>query len=115
VWRFTPGIPEWGSERHFVEVDDAAPVAEKLDSGLVAIDGRSQAEYDAGHIEGALPLDRVGEVEVSTQLVLYGEGGRDGDLVETAITLEEAGYLVYLYTGGLADWVASGGATEQTP
>ncbi|MHC4473495.1 MAG: rhodanese-like domain-containing protein [Planctomycetota bacterium] len=112
VHRYTPGIANWSAERHFQEVSGHAAVSEKLSLGVEAVDDRTVAEYDAGHLPGARHIDQVGQIDVSTPIVLYGAGGPDGDLVETAISLEDSGYAVFLYSGGYADWVDGGNPVE---
>ena len=97
----TSGIPT-------VTVDEVpAPVPE----GVSIIDVRVQAEWDAGHIEGAthLPLEqlpqRLDELPEGQSLVVCKVGGRSSQAVGY---LMGQGYDVVNLDGGMLDWQAAG-------
>lgn len=93
-----PGTPEQASE-------EAASV--DLTDALV-IDVRTQPEYDAGHVEGAIliPYDVIGQriADVTTdkqqQLVVYCRTGRRSGIARRQ--LMQMGYVKVEDVGGLA-------------
>jgi rhodanese-related sulfurtransferase len=94
------------------------------DGSALVLDSRSQAEFDAGHIPGAHPLDgpasqRVALVErlvggdKSKRLVLYCNGPYCGASKRAAAQLAGAGFTnVQRYQLGMPVWRALGGTTE---
>ncbi len=88
-----------------------AGVPDPLPEALAVLDVREQAEYDAGHIDGAVhvPLmdlpDRVGEVSQGQTLVVCRVGGRSA---QATGWLAEQGYDVVNLDGGMLDWEAAG-------
>ncbi|WP_323792750.1 rhodanese-like domain-containing protein [Nocardioides sp.] len=86
-------------------------VPDPLPEGLAVLDVREQAEYDAGHVDGAVhvPLmdlpDRVGEVSQGQTLVVCRVGGRSA---QATGWLAEQGYDVVNLDGGMLDWEAAG-------
>ena len=88
-----------------------AAVPDPLPEELAVLDVREQAEYDHGHIPGAVhvPLmdlpDRIGEVSQGQTLVVCRVGGRSA---QATGWLAEQGYDVVNLDGGMLDWEAAG-------
>jgi rhodanese-related sulfurtransferase len=88
------------------------------------IDARDPAEYEAGHIPGALRLtnaeaqgepDRLKSLPVQGRpIIAYCEGGACEASIELARTLIDAGYQkVLVYSGGYPEWSAAGYPVER--
>jgi len=85
-------------------VDDEV---QPLPAGTVLVDVRSQGEFDAGHLEGALllPLDRIqADIERSvpdrsTPMVLYCRSGARSD--RACAVLAQMGYAKVTNGGGI--------------
>ena len=82
-------------------------------TGPVLIDVRSRAEYEAGHIPGALNIpyeevaERIGEVNAPDGVALYCMKGPRARKGEAALL--EAGYgPIFHVEGGLLAWRAAG-------
>lgn len=97
-------------------------VHDQQDAGRapVVIDVRSQAEYSAGHIPGAvhIPFDevaeRINEVDTSEGVVLYcmvGPRARKGE----AALLSAGQEKVFHLEGGFSAWQAAGLPTADGP
>ena len=97
-------------------------VHEQQDTGrsAVLIDVRSQAEYEAGHIPGAvhIPFDevaeRINEVDTSDGVVVYcmmGPRARKGE----AALLSAGQEKVFHLEGGFSAWQAAGLPTAEGP
>lgn len=89
-----------------VEIDDVPdPVP------VSVLDVREDAEWAAGHIDGAvhIPLGelpaRVGDLPDGQTLVVCKVGGRSAQAVAY---LAQQGYEVVNLAGGMADWAAAG-------
>lgn len=78
------------------------------DSPPLILDVRTQAEYDAGHVPGAIliPHDqlesRIGELGETRRLVLYCKSGRRAGLVQPI--LAKHGFKVKLLDGSWQAW-----------
>jgi hydroxyacylglutathione hydrolase len=88
--------------------------------GLVVLDVRGRAEWDEGHIPGAIhvPLgelqERMAEVPADQPVAVHCQGG--GRSAIAASVLEAAGrQAVSNVTGGFGEWVRSGLPTEDAP
>jgi rhodanese-related sulfurtransferase len=92
--------------------------------GALFLDARDPAEYEAGHIPGALRLtnveaqgepDRLKNLPVQGRpIIAYCEGGECEASMELARTLIEAGYpKVLVYLGGYPEWSAAGYPVER--
>ena len=83
-------------------------------SDVVYVDVRSDEEWAAGHVEGAIHIphtemaERYGELEQyeGKELVLYCRSGRRAGIAENV--LEEAGFENVSNAGGLSDLRAQG-------
>ncbi|GAA3819221.1 rhodanese-like domain-containing protein [Nocardioides panacisoli] len=86
-------------------------VPNPLPDGLAVVDVREPAEWEAGHIEGALhiPLSelvgRVGDLPDARTLVVCKVGGRSAQAVAY---LAQQGYDVVNLDGGMLDWHGAG-------
>jgi len=80
---------------------------------LVVLDVRTQAEYDDGHIEGAILIpvdeiaDRLGELSKDDEILVYcRSGNRSGTAVGI---MEEAGFSkIYHMNEGMNGWLVAG-------
>jgi rhodanese-related sulfurtransferase len=88
------------------------------------LDARDPAEYEAGHIPGAMRLtaaDLAAEPERAKTLpvagrpiIVYCEGGECEASLEVARVLVEGGYRkVLVYSGGFPEWSATGYPVER--
>ena len=92
-----------------VSAADAAALMESA-SDYILLDVRTQAEYDQGHIPGAvcIPNETIGTEEIPAlpdkdQLILvYCRSGRRSK--NAAAQLEEMGYTRIREFGGILDW-----------
>ena len=94
---------------------DVSALATALDNGAVPllVDVRSEAEYAAGHIEGALnvPIDqvdaRIAELgPKERELYVVCQSGRRSAMVSASLV--KRGYAPVEVTGGTAAWVSAG-------
>jgi rhodanese-related sulfurtransferase len=95
-----------------------------VDKSAIVLDSRPRAEFDAGHIPGAQPLDGPASTHVATaerlaggdksrRLVLYCNGPYCGASKRVAAQLVAAGFTgVQRYQLGMPIWRALGGPTE---
>jgi rhodanese-related sulfurtransferase len=92
--------------------------------GALFLDARDPAEFEEGHIPGAVRLTnaeaqndpgRVKALDVRGRpIIAYCEGGACEASLELARTLIEAGYRkVLVFTGGYPEWSAAGYAVER--
>lgn len=90
---------------------DAHTVAARLDQ-LQLVDVRQPAEWEAGHIEGALPIPReelagrIGELDRSRPVVTVCRAGTRGD--DAAEWLRGQGFDAQSLDGGLLSWKWAG-------
>jgi rhodanese-related sulfurtransferase len=79
--------------------------------GATLLDVRTQAEWTAGHLQGAthIPVDelssRMGELNRDSTVVAYCRSGRRAE--SSAKELRASGYDVYVL-GGMSDWDRAG-------
>ncbi len=98
-----------GGQAEYREIS-ADEAANMMVDGVVILDVRTQAEYDEGHIPGAvlLPSDevavRAGEIlpDKEQTILVYCRSGRRSALA--AQTLAELGYTAVYDFGGIQDW-----------
>jgi rhodanese-related sulfurtransferase len=102
-----------------------ATVKPFFDAGAALfLDARDPAEYEAGHIPGAIRLtnaDLASEPERAKTLpvagrpiIVYCEGGECEASLEVARALVEGGYRkVLVFTGGFPEWSAAGYPVER--
>ena len=98
-----------GARAEYREIT-AAEAADMMVEGVVILDVRTQAEYDEGHIPGAvlLPNDevaaRAGEVlpDKEQTILVYCRSGRRSALAAQA--LAELGYTAVYDFGGIQSW-----------
>jgi len=110
---YTPTLMNWDSGDYGdVTVAEASNlIGDKSD--LVILDVRTQAEYDDGHIEGAILIpvqelpDRLGELDKGDELLVYC---RTGNRSSTAVgILEDAGFTkIYHMSDGISTWISEG-------
>lgn len=80
---------------------------------LVILDVRTQAEYDDGHLEGAILIphtelaDRLDELNKSDELLVYC---RTGNRSSVAVgILKDAGFTkIYHLSNGITEWISEG-------
>ena len=95
-----------------VENVNAAKFAELASSGIKVIDVRTQGEYDAGHIPGAvnMPVDQIQTLAASLDpkqpvAVYCATGSRS---VSAADYLKQAGFTkIYNFTQGMVAWTGN--------
>lgn len=87
-----------------------------VDAGIALIfDARSQADYDAGHLPGALPFPDAKRAEFfpqyadiltpDQQAMIYCTGKTCDESLELCMFLIEQGHTnIALYLGGFSDW-----------
>ena len=111
---YTPTLMNWGDDGEYgdVTVEEASIlIGDKPD--LVILDVRTQAEYDTGHIEGAILIpntelsDRLDELDDSDELLVYCRtGNRSSGAVEI---LDDAGFnKIYHMNDGISTWISEG-------
>ena len=112
------------------EMPEAAPlsastVAEMMKQGAVVVDGRSSAQFGAGHIPGAINVQlssdefeqRVGWMTPNdAPLILITDSSEEAQtaiykMAFIALNTRVAGYL----TGGMASWIDAGNAVAVVP
>jgi rhodanese-related sulfurtransferase len=92
--------------------------------GALFVDARDQAEYDKGHIPGAIRLtnpeaqnepERVKALPVNGRpIIVYCEGGACEASLDLARFLIESGFKkVLVYMGGYPEWEAAGHAVTR--
>ena len=112
---YTPKLLNWGNEENGygdVSVEEAQMLIEEK-SSLVILDVRTVAEFDDGHIEGAINIpvdevaDRLSELDANDELLVYCRtGNRSGTAV---VILEDAGYTrIYHMHEGISAWIQRG-------
>ena len=113
---YTPKIMNWGEsdEGNYgdVSIQEAIELMEQK-SDLVIVDVRTVAEFDDGHIEGAInvPVDelatRLDELSKDDELLVYCRtGNRSGSAVTI---LSDAGYTkIYHMHEGISVWIQLG-------
>jgi len=104
---------------------ELSTVKKFFDAGAALfLDARDPAEYEAGHIPGALRMtrdDALAEPESVRKLpaggkpiIAYCEGGTCEASLDLARVLVEAGYRkVLVYGGGFPEWAAAGHPVER--
>ncbi len=83
------------------------------EAGLVVLDVRTQAEYNDGHIEGAILIpvaeiaDRLNELSADDEILVYC---RSGNRSSTAVgIMGDAGFTkIYHMNQGMNGWLAEG-------
>jgi rhodanese-related sulfurtransferase len=122
--RTPPPLPFIPALDHPVEVR-LATVKLFFDAGAALfLDARDAAEYEAGHIPGALRLtsadlaaapERLKTLPVAGKpIIAYCEGGECEASRELAAALVDGGYRkVLVFTGGFPEWSAAGYAVER--
>jgi hydroxyacylglutathione hydrolase len=120
------GMVEWRSEGLPVEATPQITVhdlAAWLEQGqpVTVVDVREPAEWDDGHIDGALPLPmfesagRRGEIPVGAPIAVVCAGGLRSSTVISALQRHGLGRL-HNVTGGMTAWVKAGyGVTRERP
>lgn len=113
-------VQDWGD----VERIDLARAWKLFQQGNgMFVDARSEEEYNAGHIPGAMLLSsemfdaNIGSIlsliPLDTLIVTYCSGAACGSSREVAELLKEEGYRnVKVYYGGWEDWVKAGYPVE---
>lgn len=110
---YTPTLMNWDSAEYGdVTVSEAnILIGDKMD--LVILDVRTQAEYDDGHIAGAILIpnaelsDRLDELDKEDEYLVYCRtGNRSSGSVQV---LKDAGFSkVYHMDEGISVWISEG-------
>ncbi len=111
---YTPELLNWNNQEDYGDV--TVQEAKDLIAGkpnLVILDVRTVAEFNDGHIEGAIniPVDelsgRLSELDKSKELLVYC---RTGNRSATAVSiLENAGYTkIFHMHEGISVWIQQG-------
>ncbi|MDX1673682.1 MAG: rhodanese-like domain-containing protein [Longimicrobiales bacterium] len=101
------------------DAPDARAGQVAADSDVVYVDVRTQEEFEAGHVEGAIHIphtemaERYGELESyeDREIVLYCRSGRRSGIAQSI--LEEHGFDNVVNGGGLRDLQARGVPTTR--
>ena len=110
---YTPTLMNWGSDEYGdITATEAWNLIQDVEE-LVILDVRTQEEYDAGHIEGAILIpvlelsDRLDELDKGSELLVYCRtGNRSSSAVEI---LENAGFTkIYHMSNGITEWLSEG-------
>ena len=97
---------------------ETGEAAEQLSSGATVVDVRGRAEYEEGHIPGAvnIPLPtlaaRAGELPADAPLVLHCESGTRSSIAASLLHTLGRGPVMN-YRGGFADWKRAGKPIER--
>jgi rhodanese-related sulfurtransferase len=101
--------PAVEAEYHKITAEQAK---ERIDSGddLIILDVRTQEEYDAGHVEGALllPNETISDVrpdllpDLDQEILIYCRSGNRS--AQAANKLVDMGYTAVYDFGGVVDW-----------
>ena len=100
-----------------VQTVSASDAVEMLDSRTV-IDVRTPAEYEQGHVVGAINInvespdfgDQIAELDKDEPYLLYCRSGRRSDIA--ADEMAEAGFTDIADAGGIADLANAGAPIE---
>jgi rhodanese-related sulfurtransferase len=89
--------------------------------GFILLDVRSPAEFDKGHVPGAVNLphgkiiaSRMSDYPKSTLFVTYCAGPHCNGAARAAARLARLGYPVKLMAGGVTGWVEDGFELERS-
>ena len=100
-------------------VRDLQKILTALSEDEVVIDCRTQNEYEAGHIPGAInlpmgkELDQLGELRDYRKIYLYCYSGRRSQTVFATLTSKGLDNLVCLGSSGMAEWKKFGYPVER--
>jgi rhodanese-related sulfurtransferase len=108
------------SKLELTSVDDIAEIIASPPEDLVILDIRTQEEFDAGHLAGAIIVDyyasdfeaQLRQLDLTVPYVMYcNSGNRSANALALmdSVGFEE----VYEMDGGIQAWFAAGGAVEQ--
>ena len=95
-------------------VDDLQKILNSLTDDEVVVDCRTRAEYEAGHIPGAInipmgkELDHLGELGDYRKIYLYCQSGRRSQSVYTSLLSKGLDSMVCLRSSGLDEWKKCG-------
>lgn len=105
----TPAAEATVAEYHKITAEQAK---ERMDSGdeLIVLDVRTQEEYDAGHIDGAvlLPNETIADTQpevlpdLNEEILIYCRSGNRS--AQAANKLVAMGYTNVYDFGGIIDW-----------
>ena len=102
-----------------IAVDEVNRLIESESDDILVVDIRTQGEYDAGHIEGALsvPISELGnrteELQTTKKVIVYSANGSESTIA-CDILINNGSGRVYNVLGGLNAWNASGYAVVPT-
>lgn len=106
---------EWMGDVGALEPVTRTELARRLgEGGVLVLDVRPEAEFAAGHIEGAMsvPLSdlpgRLGDLPGEVEIVAYCRGQFCAMSPEAARLLRQEGYRARVLDGGLPEWRAAG-------
>ena len=95
-------------------VDDLQKILNSLTDDEVVVDCRTRAEYEAGHIPGAInipmgkELDHLGELRDYRKIYLYCQSGRRSQSVYTSLLSKGLDNMVCLRSSGFDEWKKCG-------
>ena len=106
--------PQQGAAMAGADRASSQPASTAIDTGVVFVDVRTEREYRAGHVEGAIhiPHDRMAEryeeleQYEDRQIVVYCRSGRRSEIAERI--LEERGFDNVINGGGLRELASQG-------
>ena len=100
-------------------IHDLQKIHSALSEGEAVVDCRTQKEYEAGHIPGALNVpmgnefERLGELQNLRKIYLYCHSGRRAQAVYATLASKGLDNMVCLGSSGMADWISCGYSVEQ--
>ena len=100
-------------------IHDLQNIHAALSEGEAVVDCRTQKEYEAGHIPGALNVpmgnefERLGELKNLRKIYLYCHSGRRAQAVYATLASKGLDNMVCLGSSGMADWISCGYSVEQ--
>ena len=100
-------------------IHDLQKIHSALSEGEAVVDCRTQKEYEAGHIPGALNVpmgnefERLGELQNLRKIYLYCHSGRRAQAVYATLASKGLDNMVCLGSSGMADWISCRYSVEQ--
>ena len=100
-------------------IHDLQNIHAALSEGEAVVDCRTQKEYEAGHIPGALNVpmgnefERLGELQNLRKIYLYCHSGRRAQAVYATLASKGLDNMVCLGSSGMADWISCRYSVEQ--
>ena len=95
---------------YFIGVNDLQKILNSLTEKEVVVDCRTRAEYESGHIPGAInipmgnELDQLSELQDYRKIYLYCQSGRRSQSVYTSLMSKGLDNMICLRSSGMAEW-----------